>query len=123
MTEEQILELRRPRTDGLHLIFTDILDALECARADGRQQRGRLQTLAEFARKIVQDYLFDGSDYAGVDIQDDAEAAGIIEPFTISQQDIDDARINTEYCNVGDISYRFADWMQTALQQGEGENG
>ena len=74
------------------------------AALDGFGKGGKLK---EFARKIIKEYCW-GMEMDELDIQDLAEKFGLIVPYIVTEDDVDD---ESDF-GVGDRNYKFSEEME-----------
>lgn len=72
--------------------------------ADGTE----IKRLRQFAKWVIHEACFDGMEIDGGSVQEMAVQLGLVEPFTVTQADLE--RVSD--CDVGDTAYKYSNVLR-----------
>ena len=91
-----------------------IADHREQAEIEKQEQFDRM---AAYILTVMREVAWEGGNLYGADAQELGESFGLLKPFTVTPEDIDNGKV--DYCEVGDTAYSLPDWLIEAAKRHE----
>jgi len=85
-------------------------------QAESEKQK-QFDRMAAYILTVMRDVVWEGGNLYGADAQELGESFGLLNPFTVTPEDVDSGNVN--YCDVGDTAYRLQDWLIEAAKRHE----